>query len=210
MNRDPRDVVREGYDALAPRYLQFRLAKPGADLELLDQALVDLPDGARVLDAGCGAGLPVSRRLAERFVVIGVDISPVQIDLARTNVPEAEFQVADLAALDLPPASFDAVVCLFALFHLPRDEHAEALAGLRRLLPPGGILFISVGNSDHAGYIEEDWIGSGSDLYWSHFDLETNQRLVEGAGFGIDWVEVVQEGEEFGGSRHPFIRAHRL
>lgn len=202
--------MREGYDALAPRYLEFRLRKPGADLELLDEALSDLSDGARVLDAGCGAGVPVARRLAQRFTVTGLDISPVQIELARENVPTADFVVGDMSAADLPEGSFDAVVCLFALFHLPREEHADVLAGFARLLRPAGVLFISVGNSDHAGYIEEDWIGSGSALYWSHFDRETNARLVREAGFEIDRQRLVVEGEEFGGGRHPLIRAHRL
>ena len=210
MSRGPREVVREGYDVLAPRYLEFRLRKPGADLELLDEALADLPDGAHVLDAGCGAGVPVASRLAQRFDVMGIDISAVQVGLARENVPAARFAVGDLSRPDLPRGSLDAVVCLFALFHLPREEHAGTLTGFAQLLRPGGILFISVGNGDHAGYVEEDWIGSGQALYWSHYDRETNARLVREAGFVIDWERLITEDEEFGGARHPFIRAHRV
>ncbi len=210
MSRDPRDVVREGYDALAPHYLEFRTRKPGAELELLDKALAGVPDGAQVLDAGCGAGLPVAARLAKRFTVTGIDISPVQVGLAREIVPSARFVVGDMSAPDLAAASFDALVCLFALFHLPRQDHAAALTGFARLLRPGGVLFLSVGNSDHAGYIEEDRIGSGEALYWSHFDREANARLVREAGFEIDWERLISEDEEFGGASHPFIRAHRL
>ena len=210
MSRDERDLVREGYDALASRYLELRTARPSPDLLLMEDALAELPDGARVLDAGCGAGLPVARQLVERFRVTGVDISPVQIEMARENVPTAEFEVGDLSALELREGTFDGIVCLFALFHLPRDEHATALAGFCQLLRPGGVLFLSIGSSDHEGYIEEDWIGSGASLYWSHFDQETTTGLVEAAGFTIDWVRVIEEDEEFGGGTHPFVRARRL
>jgi len=210
VSRDERTIVREGYDALAPRYLEFRQHKPDTDLALLDEALADLPDGARVLDAGCGAGVPIAGRLARRFTLTGLDISPVQVELARSHVPDGAFLVGDMSDPDLPPGSFEGVVCLFALFHLPREEHAATLGGFARLLRPGGVLFISVGNSDHAGYVEEDWIGSGSAVYWSHHDAETNARLVREAGFAIDWVRRIDEGRAFGGGQHPFIRAHRL
>ena len=42
----------------------------------------------RVLDLGCGAGVPIARRLAERYKVTGVDISERQIMLVRRNVPK--------------------------------------------------------------------------------------------------------------------------
>lgn len=50
-----------------------------------------LNDGDRVLDLGCGNGIPVSRLLSERFNVTGLDISDVQIERARALVPSAEF-----------------------------------------------------------------------------------------------------------------------
>jgi trans-aconitate methyltransferase len=54
-----------------------------------------LPSGADLLDLGCGAGLPTTARLAQRFTVTGVDISPRQIERARINVPDATFINAD-------------------------------------------------------------------------------------------------------------------
>ena len=62
-----------------------------------------LPAAARVLDAGCGCGVPVARDLvAAGHHVTGVDVSAVQIDRARRLVPAAEFVRADLTTLDLP------------------------------------------------------------------------------------------------------------
>ena len=65
-----------------------------------------LPEGAQVLDLGCGAGVPSTQLLAERFRVVGVDISQAQLRLARENVPQASFIQADLFELDFPDAAF--------------------------------------------------------------------------------------------------------
>ena len=57
MKRDPRDVVRDGYDSLAPRYLEFRTRKPGADLEVLDEALAGVPGDRQIVEGeGFGSG----------------------------------------------------------------------------------------------------------------------------------------------------------
>ena len=47
-------------------------------------------------------------------------------------------------------------------------------------------------------------------MVWSHYDRDTNLRLVREAGFHIDWERLVVEGKAFGGGRHPFVCAHRL
>jgi Methyltransferase domain len=60
--------------------------------------------------------------LAERFDVTGVDISGVQISRAQRLVPTGTFLRADIASLEFPPASFDAVVSFFALIHVPVEE----------------------------------------------------------------------------------------
>ena len=61
MSRDPRDVVREGYDAVAKHYLELRTARPSPDLVLADEALADLPDGARVHQVRGGGQHPFVR-----------------------------------------------------------------------------------------------------------------------------------------------------
>ena len=77
MHKGPRRVVADGYDAMAERYLAWsrKVVDPTRD-RLLDELIGRLPDEARVLDLGCGAGVPWTKRLAEKFEVTGVDISP--------------------------------------------------------------------------------------------------------------------------------------
>ena len=81
--------------------------------------MAGLPDGAAVVDLGCGAGVPTTARLAERFAVTGVDISAEQLLRARRLVPGARFVHADMTAFDPGEASVDGVVACYSLTHLP-------------------------------------------------------------------------------------------
>src|SRR5262245_21044946 len=89
MPSDPKLVVAHGYDVVAGTYLK-RHGKSVVRDRWLQEMIARLPDAARVLDLGCGAGVPVAHRLTERgFDVVGVDGSVEQIKLARRNVPNA-------------------------------------------------------------------------------------------------------------------------
>ena len=101
---DPREVVARGYDEVAERFLEWSPLRPSeARLAYLARACELIPSGARVLELGCGAGIPMTATLAEGREVTGVDISGTQIEMARRNVPAATFLHADMTALDFEP-----------------------------------------------------------------------------------------------------------
>jgi SAM-dependent methyltransferase len=134
-----------------------------------------------VLDLGSGNGAKISR-LADRFDVVGVDISERQLELARAAVPGAAFVQADFAKLEFPVGAFDAVTALYSLVHVPREEQPGLLGGIRRWLKPGGHFLASmshVGGEDRTDH----WLGV--DMFFSGFDAETNRRLVREAGFEL-------------------------
>ncbi|HSK87813.1 MAG TPA: methyltransferase domain-containing protein, partial [Anaerolineales bacterium] len=87
---DFKKTVKAGYNAIADRYLAER-RRDSQDVRLLDGFIERLPAIALVLDAGCGAGIPISQSLSERFQVTGVDFSEAQIDLAKKHVPNGTF-----------------------------------------------------------------------------------------------------------------------
>jgi 2-polyprenyl-3-methyl-5-hydroxy-6-metoxy-1,4-benzoquinol methylase len=78
-------TVKEGYNAIADRDLAER-KRDSENVYLLDELIERLPVNAEVLDAGCGAGIPLSQMLSEHFQVTGVDFSEAQIALAKRQV----------------------------------------------------------------------------------------------------------------------------
>jgi len=161
--------------------------------------LAALTDGlaadAAVLDLGCGAGVPVTRWLAERFVVTGVDLSARQLALAREAMPGATFVQGDMAAVDFPPASFAVVVSLYAIIHLPREEQPTLLARIARWLAPGGRFLATWPIVAWEGE-EHDWHGWGAAMWWSHHGSEENLALLRDAGFAIERAETRAGDEE--------------
>jgi SAM-dependent methyltransferase len=192
---DPKQVVAAGYDAMAERYLAWSDLRPSAT-RLRYLALADklIPAGADVLELGCGAGIPMTTRLAVGRNLTGVDISAVQIGLARANVPSATFVQADLTTLEFPPESFDAVVAFYSLTHVPRGEHAALFGRIRSWLRPGGVFLASLGVEDTPDEIEADWLGV--DMFFSHFSARVNRRLVAEADLIVERAEVDVEPED--------------
>lgn len=186
---DDRATVREGYDSLGDSYLAERPAD-GEDVAFLDRFTERVDDGARVLDAGCGPGEPVTRLLARRYGVVGVDFSREQLRLARERVPDATFVQQDLTGLGFAPASFDGVVSYYAIIHVPREHDRAVLSGLHRLLEPGGVALLCLGASGRAE-IRDEFVDPDVELFWSTHDEATYRELLADVGFEVvraEWL----------------------
>ncbi|KJK45436.1 methyltransferase type 11 [Lentzea aerocolonigenes] len=153
-----KEIVEAGYDAMAERYLTWS-AEIADDprLHYLDDFDSRLNDNARILELGCGAGVPVTKKLAERHDVLGVDLSRQQLDLARANVPGARFEKADMTKLGFPDGTFDGIAAFYSILHVPRAEQPGLIAKIARWLKPGGFFLASlgVGTPD----LTETWLG---------------------------------------------------
>ncbi|MFI1096839.1 class I SAM-dependent DNA methyltransferase [Streptomyces sp. NPDC020917] len=142
----------EAFDAIGDRYDEAFPHKEG-QIEAGGWLTASLPKGARVLDLGCGTGMPTARQLTDAGLhVTGIDLSPGMLALARRNVPDAEFVRGDIGDLvtggPLAPGSFGGVAAFFTLLMLPRAEIPYALGAIHRLLEPGGLLALSMVEAD--------------------------------------------------------------
>lgn len=202
---DYKKLVRTGYNAIAAKYLTTRI-ETSKDVQLLQELIRQLPLGAKVLDAGCGAGVPVTKILSGHFDVTGVDFAESQIEMARQLVPKATFICHDIVDLDLPDSSFDAICSYYAIIHIPREEHSRLLQNFYRMLRPGGLALLCMGENDIKHDIEEDY--HGSPMYWSHFDAATNLRMLKAAGFEIIQSRAVTDST-CPAAKHRFVLARK-
>ncbi|NUP24293.1 MAG: class I SAM-dependent methyltransferase [Streptomyces sp.] len=176
----------EAFDAIGDRYDEAFPHKEG-QVASAEWLIRSLPAGARVLDLGCGTGIPTALQLAEAGLeVVGVDLSDGMVALARENVPAGVFHRADIA--DLRPGGpvdlgrFDAVVAFFSLLMLPRAEIPLALRTVHHLLAPDGLFALSMVEAD----VDDFMIPFiGSTIRVSGYLRDELREVVEAADFEI-------------------------
>ncbi|MER5750498.1 class I SAM-dependent methyltransferase [Streptomyces sp. NPDC002088] len=176
----------EAFDAIGDRYDEAFPHKEG-QVSAGEWLIASLPSGSRVLDLGCGTGLPTMRQMTDAgFEVVGVDLSPGMVELARENVPAATFHRLDLA--DLRPGGpgdlgrFDAVAAFFSLLMLPRAEIPLALRTVHHLLVPGGLFALSMVEAD----VDDFSIPFlGNTIRVSGYLREELNQIIETGGFDI-------------------------
>jgi 2-polyprenyl-3-methyl-5-hydroxy-6-metoxy-1,4-benzoquinol methylase len=119
-----------------------------------------------VLDLGCGSGVPIARSLADAgYRVTGIDISEVQVRRARERVPQADFIQVDATAAFFDDASFDAVVSLYALIHIPLAEQPPLLHYAEGGREPGvGVTAAQVGQDEQGLPVRGQAPPAGADL----------------------------------------------
>lgn len=191
-------IVRKGYDKIAEKYQADRHIFH--DTKELEELTSLLPRNAKVLDVGCGAGVPYIKFLVESgFDVTGIDFSESMLKLAGRNVPEAKFIKQDMTRLGFQNNSFDGITASYSIIHVPKERHSSLFQSFHRILKPNGMMLISVG--------PDEWEGTdeyyGAEMFWSHYDPDKSSQVIENAGFQIVWGRYVERG----GERHYWILA---
>ncbi len=186
-------TVERGYDKIARKYHEAR-DRFGRRDELEEFASM-LPMGAKVLDVGCGSGVPVAKFLAGKgFKVTGVDISGQMVRIAKENVPEAAFVKNDITRTEFPKSSFKGIVALYSIIHIPREKHAGLYKKFHDILDSEGLLLASLGSDDWEGTLEFH----GEDMFWSQLAPEKEMELLKEAGFEIvSGKSMTDNGETF-------------
>ncbi|HIJ64811.1 MAG TPA: class I SAM-dependent methyltransferase [Candidatus Hydrogenedentes bacterium] len=193
---DPKDIVRQGYDKVSRAYRgdTFDSEEDPYYRRCMDLLLPHLTAGSRILDLGCGCGIPAVQDLSVEHDVTGVDISPVQIERARSLVPSAEFICEDMTAIGFPPGGFDAIISLYAIIHVPLKEQPGLFRNISTWLKQDGWFLCTVGHRNWTG-TEENWLGvSGVTMFWSHAAQETYEIWLTDLHFRIEGAMFIPEG----------------
>jgi ubiquinone/menaquinone biosynthesis C-methylase UbiE len=174
---DEKAVVRRGYDDLGATWSE-------KSTDDADQALDAMPKGARVLDAGCGDGVPVLARLTDGAEAVGLDLSAELLALAGEQAPAARLAQGDMATLPFADGVFDAVAAFYSLIHVPLDEHPTVLREFARVLSPGGTLLVTEGVEEWTG-TNPDWLDAGVTMHWEMAGPEATREQLRDAGFSV-------------------------
>ena len=192
---DPRQLVADAYDRIADDYLR-RFGNSQTKERWAGELILRTTPGARILDLGCGAGVPLARRLAaEGFAVTGVDGSARQIELARVNVPGAEFVQSDMTTVRFADEAFAAVAAFYSLNHVPRALYAALFRAIHDWLQPGGVFVGNLGATDEAGWTGE-WLGAQT--FFSGHDPQVVLDLFGVAGFELESYEMDADRQDDG------------
>ncbi len=186
----PEKIVAMGYDSMAADYGNWALRHERHDRDTYTNLLFQhLPEGAELLELGCGPGDPTTKALAKRYQVTANDISESCLELARKNAPSAKFILSDMTKLDFPAASFDGVVAYYAFHHVPRKSYEPLIRNIAGWLRPGGLFMAAFYPYDVDNLVTEDW--HGATMYWSSFAEEPTLQLINACGLEV----VVQSNE---------------
>jgi len=178
--------VRE-YDLIADWYASERTDQTGVpEVTALVQSL---PPGARVLDAGCGNGLPLTRLLLQLGCdVVGVDSSTKMLDRFHHNCPGVPSICAPIQNCDLEARTFDGALAWGVLFHLPHREQSTAIAVVAGALKSDGLFLFTAG--DQGG--EDGWTDgapmNGVPFRYYSFGVEGYRRLLGTHGLVLEDV----------------------
>ncbi|WP_440769231.1 class I SAM-dependent methyltransferase [Natronorubrum sp. DTA28] len=178
-----RNTVRKGYDELMGAYDTER-AEEDRGNAILDEFLDSIATPARILDVGCGPGIPVLRKLCTEATALGVDLSREQLDLAATNVPEAAHVQGEMTRLPFRDDACDAVTAFHSLIHVPLEDHGTAIDEFARVLRPGGRVLLSEGSEEWCG-TNPDWLECGVEMQWNVAGVDATRDQLRDAGFTI-------------------------
>ncbi|WP_328902567.1 class I SAM-dependent methyltransferase [Streptomyces sp. NBC_00441] len=203
------DVVRT-WDARADHYLRlFRdeLAAKPYDLEVLRAFARRVGAGGRVYDAGCGPCGHVTALLAAHGLdMLGIDLSPRCVALARREQPGCRFAVMDQGAITGAP--LDGLVAYYSLHDQPKHRLPDTMASWAAAIRPGGRLLIVAKEGEGDGVIA-DPLGSDLRVYWAEFTAYELRRAAHEAGFTTDDCTVREAYENEIPARRVYLTATR-
>jgi ubiquinone/menaquinone biosynthesis C-methylase UbiE len=147
-------------------------------------------ENAEILELACGPGNITKYLLEKRpdFKIIGTDLAPNMIALAKINNPSADFQLMDCRAIPSLNKKYDGILCGFGLPYLSKEEALQFIKDSSQQLNKNGVLYISTMEDDNSksGFKT----GSTGDTMFQNFhQADYLSAALEENGFNIIHVE---------------------
>lgn len=153
-------ITRASYDAVASEYADhFRdeLAGKPWDRALLAgfAERVQASSAKPVADVGCGPGQVTAHLNDLGLPLLGIDLSPQMIAVARQTYPGLRFDAGSMMGLDLPDGALGGIVAYYSIIHIPEERLPEVFIEFHRVLTPGGHLLLAFQVGDEPLHLAE-------------------------------------------------------
>ncbi|KAK4650949.1 hypothetical protein QC762_701180 [Podospora pseudocomata] len=200
--------LERSYDAIATTYNTWAVNHPcSLRFSYLDRLLSLLQTEnptydseaptKSALELGCGNGYPILQRLFSAGLfscIVANDLSSVQLNSAKSELEakhdnvQADWRQGDMTCLSFNPCSFDIIIGLYTLIHLPRSEQLLMLEKISLWLKPGGLALVNFSKEDTEADIIEEWLGREEGwMFWSGYGADNMPRLIQ----QVDGLEMV-------------------
>lgn len=137
-----------------------------------------------MIDLGCGSGVPFDRYLVDNGLqLVGYDFAEKHIREAKRNVPEAIYKEADFTNFECDAGNTDAILALYSIFHIPKEEHKALFSKMWRALKPGGVVLMTLG-TDRTEHKDSDFCDAKR-MLWSNYKPEYYRQMLSDLSFTI-------------------------
>lgn len=173
------DKLAEGYQE---KFMDVSLYNEALNTFCKHLAVAD----ARVLDLACGPG-NVAKYLLDKqpqLHILGTDLSPRMLELARINNPTAEFQLMDSRKLSELNKNFDGILCSFLLPYLSKEEALQLIRDMSTILTANGVLYISTMEDDNTKSRPQKG-SSGDEVFMNYHEAGYLTKALEEHHFQI-------------------------
>lgn len=177
----------------------------------LDLLCKELKNNARVLELACGPGNITKYLLNSRpdLQFIGTDLSVNMLEIAKKHNPKADFQIMDARDLHKIKDHYDAVVCAFGLPYLTKTEALKLIHDARKILNPGGLIYLSTMEDDNSKSGVE-LSSKGNAVFMNYHESSYLEKQLSDEGFSVILTDRISYTDDSNKPVVDFIAVGRL
>jgi ubiquinone/menaquinone biosynthesis C-methylase UbiE len=217
VGEDHIQAARSFYDVSAEKYAQFTgtemssATEGSVDRSLLEAfaELVKMKGFTRVADVGCGPGRAAAFMAASGLDVVGVDVSPAMLEIARRAHPDIQFHEGRLDELPLDTGAFGGVVSWYSIIYTPPQLLERAFAELARVLAAAGFLLVAFQAGDGETVQQGKTLDLGRWITAYRHSVEDVARSLRDAVFQVHATTTREADLEHESSIQAFVIARR-